>query len=70
MYSTTCRQNLKKNEAEDKQTCMRNDNRRYGLLEADLNNVLSIFKSNQKIKQAILFGSSWNKFLRDIIIGL
>jgi len=33
------------------------EHRKYGLLEMDLNRIISIFKSNQKVEKTILFGS-------------
>lgn len=34
-----------------------NEHRKFGLLETDLNRIISIFKSNQKVGKIILFGS-------------
>lgn len=33
------------------------ESRKYGLLESDLNGLISVFKRNQKINKIILFGS-------------
>ncbi|RLD28234.1 MAG: nucleotidyltransferase domain-containing protein [Bacteroidetes bacterium] len=33
------------------------DNKKYGLIDSDLNNVISILLKNQKIDEIILFGS-------------
>jgi predicted nucleotidyltransferase len=33
------------------------DNRKYGLLEKDIESIISVLKSNSKIESAILFGS-------------
>ena len=34
-----------------------NNSRKYGLLSTDIESIISVFKSNSKIEEAILFGS-------------
>ncbi len=36
---------------------MREENRKYGLLKGDWEKVISVFRSNPKIRKAVLFGS-------------